>query len=179
MRRKLIGISLLIVMGLLTACSQGGNSTVTTEAVIENTTEQIKTAKSDFGSQSKKIKSLSDIDEDGIINRIFGSEQVFAGGKLEGNRYTYSCKRFKGVRYPLTLVANQDMTITMNSKFELKEGEAQAYLLTADHKLTKVSDGENSYSLKEGENYLVLAAVDMNGSYESEVKSAEGLQIHQ
>ena len=188
MRKKLIGISLLIAMGLLTACSQGENSTVTTEAVIENTTdsqleanttEQIKTAKSDFGSQSKKIKSLSDIDEDGIINRIFGSEQVFAGGKLEGNRYTYSCKRFKGVRYPLTLVANQDMTITMNSKLELKEGEAQAYLLTADHKLTKVSDGENSYSLKEGENYLVLAAVDMNGSYESEVKSAEGLQIHQ
>jgi|GEM_PF-6897808 len=188
MRRKLIGISLLIVMGLLTAYSQGGNSTVTTEAGIENTTdsqleanttEQIKTAKSDFGTQSKKIKSLSDIDEDGIINRIFGSEQVFAGGMLEGNRYTYSCKRFKGVRYPLTLVANQDMTITMNSKFELKEGEAQAYLLTAAHKLTKVSDGENSYSLKEGENYLVLAAVDMNGSYESEVKSAEGLQIHQ
>ena len=70
-------------------------------------------------------------------------------------------------------------TIKMNSKFELKKGEAQAYLLTADHKLTKVSDGENSYSLKEGENYLVLAAVDMNGSYESEVKSAEGLQIHQ
>lgn len=98
---------------------------------------------------------------------------------MEGYRYTYSCKRFKGVRHPLTLVAEQDMTIKMNSKFELKEGEAQAYLLTADHKLTKVSDGENSYSLKEGENYLVLAAVDMNGSYESEVKSAEGLQIHQ
>ena len=67
MRKKLIGISLLIAMGLLTACSQGGNSTVTTEAVTENitdsqleanTTEQIKTAKSDFGSQSKKIKSL-------------------------------------------------------------------------------------------------------------------------
>ena len=188
MRRKLIGISLLIVMGLLTACSQGGNSTVITEAVTENTTdsqleanttEQIKTTKSESSSQSKKVKSLSDIDKDGIINRTFGSEQVLAGGMLDGNRYTYSCKRFKGVRYPITLVANKDMTITMNSKFQLKEGEAQAYLLTADHKLTKVSDGENSYSLKEGENYLVLAAVDMNGSYESEVTSAEGLQIHQ
>lgn len=179
MRRKLIGISLLIAMGLLTACSQGGNSTVTTEAVIENTTEQIKTAKSDFGSQSKEIKSLSDIDEDGIINRTFGSKKVLSGGLLDGNRYTYSCKLFKGVDYPLTLSAKKDMTITMDSKFELKKGEAQAYLLTADHKLTKVSDGENSYSLKEGENYLVLVAIDMNGSYESEVKSAEGLQIHQ
>ena len=38
MRKKLIGISLLIAMGLLTACSQGGNSTVTIEAVIEYTT---------------------------------------------------------------------------------------------------------------------------------------------
>lgn len=188
MRKKLIGITLLIAMGILTACSQEGSSTVTTEAVTENTTdsqleanttEQIKTTKSESSSQSKKVKSLSDIDKDGIINRTFGSEQVLAGGMLDGNRYTYSCKRFKGVRYPITLVANKDMTITMNSKFQLKEGEAQAYLLTADHKLTKVSDGENSYSLKEGENYLVLAAVDMNGSYESEVTSAEGLQIHQ
>ncbi len=188
MRKKLIGIILLIAMGILTACSQEGSSTVITEAVTENTTdsqleanttEQIKTTKSESSSQSKKVKSLSDIDKDGIINRTFGSEQVLAGGMLDGNRYTYSCKRFKGVRYPITLVANKDMTITMNSKFQLKEGEAQAYLLTADHKLTKVSDGENSYSLKEGENYLVLAAVDMNGSYESEVTSAEGLQIHQ
>ncbi len=188
MRKKLIGISLLIVMGLLTACSQGENSTVTTAAVTENTTdsqleanttEQIKTAKSDFGSQSKKIKSLSDIDEDGIINRTFGSEQVLAGGLLDGNRYTYSCKRFKGVRYPLILVAEQDMTIKMNSKFELKKGEAQAYLLTADHKLTKVSDGENSYSLKEGKNYLVLAAVDMNGSYENSITSEKALEIKQ
>ncbi|MBS6560562.1 MAG: hypothetical protein KH355_09855 [Clostridiales bacterium] len=188
MRKKLIGITLLIAMGILTACSQEGSSTITTEAVTENTTdsqleanttEQIKTTKSESSSQSKKVKSLSDIDEDGIINRTFGSEQVLAGGMLDGNRYTYSCKRFKGVRYPITLVANQDMTITMNSKFELKKGEAQAYLLTADNKLTKVSDGENSYSLKEGENYLVLAAVDMNGSYESEVTSTEGLQIHQ
>ena len=188
MRKKLIGISLLIAMGLLTACSQGGNSTVTTEAVIENTTEnqseasaekQIEKANSESSSQSKEIKSLSDIDEDGIINRTFGSTKVLSGGLLDGNRYTYSCKLFKGVDYPLTLSAKKDMTITMNSKFELKKGEAQAYLLTADHKRTKVSDGENSYSLKEGENYLVLAAVDMNGSYENEVTLAEGLQIHQ
>ncbi|HCO30104.1 MAG TPA: hypothetical protein DIT54_12180 [Lachnospiraceae bacterium] len=77
------------------------------------------------------------------------------------------------------MVAEQDMTIKMNSKFELKEGEAQAYLLTADHKLTKVFDGENSYSLKEGENYLVLAAVDMNGSYENSITSEKALEIKQ
>lgn len=71
------------------------------------------------------------------------------------------------------------MTIKMNSKFELKKGEAQAYLLTADNKLTKVSDGENSYSLKEGENYLVLVAVDMNGSYENSIISQKALEIKQ
>lgn len=94
MRKKLIGITLLIAMGILTACSQEGSSTITTEAVTENTTdsqleanttEQIKTTKSESSSQSKKVKSLSDIDEDGIINRTFGSEQVLAGGMLDEN----------------------------------------------------------------------------------------------
>jgi galactitol-specific phosphotransferase system IIB component len=54
MRKKLIGIILLIAMGILTACSQEGSSTVITEAVTENTTdsqleanttEQIKTTR--------------------------------------------------------------------------------------------------------------------------------------
>ena len=188
MRKKLIGLSLLMAIELLTACNQEGSSIVTTEVFTENTTsnqendgtgEKIEKANLESRSQPKEIKSLSDIDEDGIINGTFGSTKVLSGGMLDGNRYTYSCKLFKGVDYPLTLSAKKDMTIIMNSKFQLKKGEAQAYLLTADYKLIKISDGENSYSLKKGDNYLVLAAVDMNGSYENEFTLIEGLQIHQ
>ena len=200
MKKQIISVGLLIALGVLTSCGQGSNDKISTteeqvEVTSETTSEVASEAINEATSEAKeneegirpesfkrsenvkKIKSIDEIDEESIIHGEIGSSQMLAGGNLDGNTYQYSCKKLTGVLYPVILNTTDDQEIEIRSQLTMEAGDGQAYLLTADQQLIKIVDGTEKYSLKKGNNYLVLAGFNMKGKYEGQIIADYTVQI--
>ena len=178
MKKIIISLCFFMLMGTFVACGQKKEETVDTSVQSEVKEKEVDQKSTQKKKQNNEIEKMEDIKKESIIDRTVGSHKMLSGGNLIGNRYKYSCKEFTGADYPIVIHAKEDCDIRLSTTLSLEEGEFQAYLLTPDEQLIEVEANESqSYSIKKGDNYFVLTAVKMKGSYECQFTSLNDAKL--